>query len=47
MNALEIAEREYENGKIPMIIRRYLPDKSFEDWKIKELKKHSWEYGNN
>lgn len=34
MNALEIAEREYETGKIPMMIRRYLPDKSFEDWKL-------------
>lgn len=47
MNALEIAEREYENETIPMIIRRYLPDKSFEDWKIKELKRHAWECGNH
>lgn len=25
-----------------MIIRRYLPDKTFEDWKIKDLKKQTW-----
>ncbi len=47
MSALEIAQREYENGTIPMIIRRWLPDKTFEDWKIKELKRHTWEEGIN
>lgn len=34
---LEIAKRELKAGKIPMIIRRYLPDGSYEDWSIDEL----------
>ena len=42
LNALQIAELEFEIGTIPMIIRRYLPDKTFEDWKIKDLKKQAW-----
>jgi DNA-directed RNA polymerase I, II, and III subunit RPABC2 len=29
--------RELKEKKIPMIIRRYLPDGSFEDWSIDEL----------
>ena len=33
-----IAEKELREGKIPFIIRRYLPDGSFEDWKVKDLK---------
>jgi hypothetical protein len=33
---------EFDLDKIPMIIRRYLPDGSFEDWKLNELKKSSW-----
>lgn len=32
-----IAEKELAERKIPFIIRRYLPDGSFEDWKINEL----------
>ena len=32
-----IAEKELAEGKIPFIIRRYLPDGSFEDWRINEL----------
>jgi DNA-directed RNA polymerase I, II, and III subunit RPABC2 len=35
---LTIAEKELSEKKIPFIIRRYLPDGSFEDWKISELK---------
>jgi DNA-directed RNA polymerase I, II, and III subunit RPABC2 len=31
---LTIAEKELSEKKIPFIIRRYLPDGSFEDWKI-------------
>ena len=34
---LQIAERELREKKIPMIIRRYLPDGTYEDWKIEEL----------
>jgi DNA-directed RNA polymerases I, II, and III subunit RPABC2 len=34
---LQIAMRELKEKKIPMIIRRYLPDGSFEDWSIDEL----------
>lgn len=34
---LKIAEKELQEGKIPFIIRRYLPDGSFEDWRVSEL----------
>jgi DNA-directed RNA polymerase I, II, and III subunit RPABC2 len=34
---LKIAMKELRAGKIPMIIRRYLPDNSYEDWNIDEL----------
>eukprot|EP00523_Entomoneis_sp_CCMP467_P001969 CAMPEP_0168749692 /NCGR_PEP_ID=MMETSP0724-20121128/16853_1 /TAXON_ID=265536 /ORGANISM="Amphiprora sp., Strain CCMP467" /LENGTH=161 /DNA_ID=CAMNT_0008797621 /DNA_START=20 /DNA_END=505 /DNA_ORIENTATION=- len=34
---LRIAEKELRERKIPIIIRRYLPDGSHEDWKIDEL----------
>lgn len=34
---LEIAIKELSQRKIPLIIRRYLPDGSFEDWKVSEL----------
>ena len=33
----EIAEKELEMKMTPMIIRRYLPDQTYEDWKISEL----------
>ena len=33
-----IAEMELRAGKIPFIVRRYLPDGSYEDWPVKELK---------
>ena len=33
-----IAEKELREGKIPFIIRRFLPDGSYEDWGVKELK---------
>jgi len=33
-----IAEKEFYAGKIPFIIRRYLPNKSYEDWALYELK---------
>lgn len=34
---LQIAMKELKQRKIPIIIRRYLPDNSFEDWTIDEL----------
>lgn len=32
-----IAEKELKAHKIPFIIRRYLPDGSYEEWKLNEL----------
>jgi DNA-directed RNA polymerase I, II, and III subunit RPABC2 len=34
---LRIAEKELRERKIPIIIRRYLPDGSHEDWPVDEL----------
>jgi DNA-directed RNA polymerase I, II, and III subunit RPABC2 len=34
---LKIAEKELRERKIPIIIRRYLPDGSHEDWAVDEL----------
>ncbi|CAI2169426.1 14815_t:CDS:2 [Funneliformis geosporum] len=34
---LEIAKKELRFKKIPLMIRRYLPDGSFEDWNVREL----------
>ena len=34
---LEIAMKELKQRKIPIIIRRYLPDNSYEDWPIADL----------
>ncbi|XP_065163317.1 DNA-directed RNA polymerases I, II, and III subunit RPABC2-like [Atheta coriaria] len=34
---LAIATMELQEKKIPLIIRRYLPDRSYEDWPINEL----------
>lgn len=34
---LKIAMKELIARKIPMIIRRYLPDNSYEDWSLDEL----------
>ena len=33
----KLAEMELSEKKIPFIIRRYLPDGSYEDWKVNEL----------
>ena len=33
-----IAEKELREHKIPFIIRRFLPDGSYEDWAVKDLK---------
>ncbi|EED92112.1 dna-directed RNA polymerase i, partial [Thalassiosira pseudonana CCMP1335] len=34
---LKIAQKELRERKIPIVIRRYLPDGSHEDWGIDEL----------
>ncbi|KAJ1460022.1 RNA polymerase, subunit omega/K/RPB6 [Pelagophyceae sp. CCMP2097] len=34
---LKIASKELRERKIPLIIRRYLPDGSYEDWAIRDL----------
>ncbi|ODV83556.1 hypothetical protein CANARDRAFT_29786 [[Candida] arabinofermentans NRRL YB-2248] len=34
---LQIALKELSQKKIPLIIRRYLPDSSYEDWSVDEL----------
>lgn len=36
-DSLKIAEKELRERKIPIIIRRYLPDGSYEDWSVDEL----------
>ena len=33
-----IAEKELRESRIPFIIRRFLPDGSYEDWSVRELK---------
>lgn len=37
IDPLEIAMKELKAKKIPIVIRRYLPDHSYEDWSIDEL----------
>ncbi|VDN50116.1 unnamed protein product [Dracunculus medinensis] len=39
---LEIARKELKDQKVPLIVRRYLPDGSFEDWSIDELDFTDW-----
>ncbi len=34
---LKIAGKELRERKLPLIVRRYLPDGSFEDWSLDEL----------
>ena len=36
-DALKIAEMELLEKKIPIVIRRYLPNGKYEDWKVNEL----------
>lgn len=36
-SSVDIAEEELKQHKIPMIIRRYLPNNRFEDWRLDEL----------
>ena len=32
-----IAEKELAEGKLPFVIRRYLPNGTFEDWRVSDL----------
>ncbi|BGP54651.1 hypothetical protein JCM8202_001052 [Rhodotorula sphaerocarpa] len=34
---LEIAQKELAAKKIPLVVRRFLPDGSYEDWLVSEL----------
>ena len=34
---LKIANKELRDRKIPLVVRRYLPDGSYEDWPIRDL----------
>lgn len=34
---LEIAMKELREGTLPLMVRRYLPDGSYEDWEVSEL----------
>lgn len=34
---LQIAMKELSQKKIPLLVRRYLPDGSYEDWSVSEL----------
>jgi DNA-directed RNA polymerase I, II, and III subunit RPABC2 len=36
-STIEIAELELKEKKIPLMIRRYLPDKTSEDWRLEDL----------
>eukprot|EP00884_Botryococcus_braunii_P001846 jgi/Botrbrau1/11662/Bobra.168_2s0017.1 len=38
---LEIAMKELKEKKIPFVVRRYLPDGSYEDWSVSELEQTS------
>lgn len=35
---LKIAARELKKGTLPLIVRRYLPDNTYEDWSLQELR---------
>ena len=37
MDPLAIAQKELLAKKIPLLVRRYLPDGTFEDWSVSEL----------
>ena len=36
-NTIKIAEKELEERRMPLIIRRHIPDGTYEDWKIDEF----------
>ena len=36
-STIDIAELEYKEKKIPLLIRRFLPNNEYEDWRLDEL----------
>jgi len=36
-DCLRIAQKELQQRKLPIIVRRFLPDNTYEDWKLEEL----------
>ena len=36
-DCLRIAQKELHQRKLPMIVRRFLPDNTYEDWKLEDL----------
>ena len=38
LNSKSIAYEEYRQKCVPFIVRRYLPNKSYEDWKLSDFK---------
>lgn len=36
-DSLNIAMRELNNRMIPLVVRRYLPDNTYEDWEVSEM----------
>ncbi|VDP04671.1 unnamed protein product [Soboliphyme baturini] len=42
IDPLEIARKELKSQKVPLIIRRFLPDGSYEDWGVDELIITDW-----
>jgi len=41
-NALDMAETEFEQGKIPFLIRRHLPNGDHEDWRMSDFIPSKW-----
>jgi len=37
VDSYDIAKQEYLEKKIPLIIRRYLPNNNYEDWKLSDF----------
>ncbi|KAI8353741.1 DNA-directed RNA polymerases I, II, and III subunit RPABC2 [Mortierella sp. GBAus27b] len=36
-DSLNIAMKELNNRMIPLVVRRYLPDNTYEDWEVSEM----------
>jgi len=36
-NPIDIAMKELEKRKIPLVVRRYFPDLTYEDWRLDEF----------
>ncbi|ORZ26380.1 RNA polymerase, subunit omega/K/RPB6 [Lobosporangium transversale] len=36
-DSLNIAMKELNNKMIPLVVRRYLPDNTYEDWEVSEM----------